>query len=243
MRKKVISAVAVTLTSALLLSGCSFNFIKYYLRKSPKEAMEEYLEEKYDDDVTCISWSMEDNYLAYWNKSCFSGKFTSEKYPGVTINVGATLKDNKMEYTFHDDYQQETYREGVNELMEDTAAKYFNGEYYVVTKDAGKVDDESVEYMEFDEYVKRWLRYTICIFVDDMPDDEAYDAMLDFVEDAQGQGFKCDFYLGKPNEEKRSSDEFFDKLENDEDFDFWYNNNVIWLYQKKLSLSEEDASN
>jgi hypothetical protein len=213
------------------------------MRKSPKEAMEEYLEEKYDDDVTCISWSMEDNYLAYWNKSCFGGKFTSEKYPGVTIKVSATLKDNKMEYTFHDDYQQETYLDGVNEIMEDTAAKYFNGEYYVVTKGAGKVDDETVEHMEFDEYVKRWLRYTICIFVDDIPDDEAYDEMLDFVDDAEGQGFKCDFYLGKPNEAKRSSDEFFDKLENDEDFDFWYNNNVIWLYKTNLSLNEDDASN
>jgi hypothetical protein len=49
--------------------------------------------------------------------------------------------------------------------------------------------------------------------------------------------------LGKPNEAKRSSDEFFDKLENDEDFDFWYNNNVIWLYKTNLSLNEDDASN
>jgi hypothetical protein len=242
MRKKVISAVAVTLTSALLLSGCSFNFIKYYLRKSPQEAMEEYLEEKYDDDVTCISWSMEDNYLAYWNKSCFGGKFTSEKYPDVTIDVSATLKDNKMEYTFYDNYQKVVYREGVNEIMEDIASKYFTGEYYVITKTAGKVDDETVEYMEFDEYVKRWLRYRVCIFIDDMPDDEAYDAMLDYVEDAEGQGFKCSFYMGKPNEDTLSSGDFFDRLSND-DFDFWHNDYVIWLYQKKLSLSEDGASN
>jgi hypothetical protein len=242
MRKKVISAVAVTLASTLLLSGCSFNFIKYYLRKSPQEALVEYLEEKYDDDVTCISLSSEQNYLAYWNKSNFGGKFTSEKYPGVTFVASATLKDNKMEYTFYDNYQKAVYREGVNEIMEDMASKYFIGEYYVVTKTAGKLDDETVEYMEFDKYVKRWLRYTICIFIDDMPDDEAYDAMLDFVEDAQGQGFKCDFYLGKPNEDTLSSDEFFDKLCNDEKFDFWYGY-VTWLYKTNLSLNEDDASN
>jgi hypothetical protein len=242
MRKKVISAVAVTLVSSLLLSGCSFNFIKYYLRKSPQEALVEYLDEKYDDDVTCISLSSEQNYLAYWNKSNFGGKFTSEKYPDVTFVASATLKDNKMEYTFYDNYQKETYREGVNEIMEDMAGKYFTGEYYVVTKGAGKLDDESVEYMEFDEYVKGWLRYTICIFVDDMPDDEAYDAMLEFVEDAEGQGFKCDFYMGKPNEDTLSSDKFFDKLCNDEKFDFWYGY-VTWLYQKNLSWNEEDASN
>lgn len=123
--KKVRIAFMLFSVSMLGLTGCGKSFLEYHLREKPEKAMERYLEEKYDDEFTLISSSSEDTYNFYWDKTRFSGKFESEKYPGKVIGVGAAVLKDGRGYTFWDNYQKRTYVDALDEIMADTAEKYF----------------------------------------------------------------------------------------------------------------------
>lgn len=235
--------IITTVVGALLLSGCG-NFLKYHLRQSPDKAMEEYLEEKYDDDVTCLDWYTGDGSLiVYWEQSGSEGEFSSKKYPGVKIGCGARVKEDGWTYQFYDNYQKKVYQSGVQEIMEEMAAKYFKDEYYVFVNGAGKLDDDTVKAMPFEEYIKGYLRYSVTILAEEMNDEDAIDAMQDFVADAQSRGFQCDFYLGKANTNIISEEDYYSKLsEKGEAFDYGSGNGkesfTKWLYIYELPLKE-----
>ena len=235
--------IVTTIVGALALTGCG-NFLQYHLRQDPDEAMEEYLEEKYDDDVTCLEWvTGNGSLIAYWNQSGSNGEFSSKKYPGVTISCGARVKEDGWSYEFFDNYQKEVYRAGVQEIMEETAGKYFAGEYYVITEGAGKLDDDTVKATSFEEYIKGYLRYRVCILTEEMSDEDAIATMQKFVADVQSQGFQCEFYLGRANTNIRTKEEYYSELRNEgNEFDLWASNGIEgitkWLYEYQLPLTE-----
>lgn len=234
---KKIVYIVTAIVGALALTGCG-NFLKYHLRQDPDKAMEEYLEEKYDDDVTCLSWSVEDGFSAYWNKVNFGGTFSSKKYPGVEFTCSASLKEDGWEYRFYDRYQKVVYLAGVQEIIEEIAARYFEGTYYVVVEPAGIVDDETVDAMPFEDYIKRYLRYRVCILTEEMNDEDAIEIMQEFVTDAQSQGFQCDFYLGRANTGVLSKERYYERLVA-EDYDvLWKSDLTKWLYKYELPLTE-----
>ena len=230
--------IVTTIVGTLALTGCG-NFLQYHLRQDPDEAMEEYLEEKYDDDVTCIGWSTGDGSLiAYWNQSGSGGEFISKKYPGVTINIGARVKEDGWSYEFFEDYQKQVYRVGFQKKMEEMAEKYFERTYYVVVETAGRVDDETVDAMSFEDYIRRYLRYRVCILTEEMSDEDAIAIMQKFVADVQSQGFQCEFYLGRANTSVLSKERYYERLLA-EDYDvLWKSDITKWLYEYQLPLTE-----
>lgn len=232
--------ISIIFLTAIALTGCG-NFLKYYLRQSPDKAMEEYLEEKYDDDVTCLEWSTSSGYIWYWEKAYFGGTFSSIKYPEVEIGCSASLKDGGWDYKFHDTYQAETNLAGMQNIMEENAAKYFKGTYYVVVEPAGKVDDETVDAMPFEEYIKQYLRYRVSILTEEMSDEDAIATMQKFVADVQSQGFQCCFYLGRTNTNIITKERYYERLQKDYDV-LWASNGMEgitkWLYKYTLPLTE-----
>lgn len=203
------------------MTGCG-NFIKYYLREDPVEAMERYLEEKYDDDLTCIESGIEDTFQFYWDKTGFSGKFTSEKYPGKEIAVGARVLEGGMKYKFWDNYQNRSHVDTLDELMETTAEKYFTGEYYVYTHCVGKLGEDTDPVMSFEEYVADDYHFGVCIFAEEMEEEAALEAMMGFREEIVQQGILCNFELGKIHQEDISKEEFLRKMEEEgEAFNPW----------------------
>ena len=239
--KKTVYIVTI-IVGALALTGCG-NFLKYHLRQDPDEAMEEYLEEKYDDDVTCLEWSSGSGFIFYWEKANFGGTFESKKYSGAEFECHASLKEGGWNYKFYDDYQREVYLAGVQEIMEKTAEKYFAGKYYIIIQTAGKMDDETVKAMPFEDYVRRYLRYRVCILTEEMSDEDAIETMQKFVTDAQSQGFQCNFYLGRANTNIRTKEEYYSELRKEgNEFDLWASNGIEgitkWLYEYQLPLTE-----
>lgn len=239
MRKTVYIVTAIV--GALALTGCG-NFLQYHLRQAPDEAMEEYLEKKYDDDVTCIGWSTGDGSLiAYWNQSGSNGEFISKKYPGVTISCGAHVKEDGWSYEFNEDYQKQVYRAGVQTMMEDLARNYFEGDYWVVVETIGG-DDETVDAMSFEEYVRGYRLYSVRILTEEMSDEDAIEAMQKYMADAQSQGFQYHYLLGRANTNIISKDRYYERLMA-EDYDVLRKGNGIesytkWLYIYTLPLTE-----
>lgn len=245
--KKIEKMIVLTILvlSILSLTGC-MNFIKSCIREDEEKAMERYLEEKYNDEFTCIDWHYSDGYNFFWNKSSFRGKFESAKYPGKIISVGGGVTEDKLHYTFCDDYQAQIYLDDVQEIMEKTAKKYFKGEHYLFIKSLG-TDDETVEAMPFEEYITRWRKYRIFVFIDGINDEEAYQSMEEFIADIESQGFRSEFFLGKPNINIINKEQYFTRVETEENFDPWKSNGMecitIWLYEKPLSRTEEGEEN
>ena len=208
-------------------------FLLDLMGPSPEEAMEKYLEKKYDEDVTCISCEYESggSYMvpaAGWHE----GTFISNKHPGLEFVCSAQSDDGIWKYKFTDNYQAKMYLSELQKIMEETAEKYFDGEHYVVL-DTWKEDPDSVGMMSFEECVKRYDWYRVSIYVYDMPVDVACDAMLQFVEDVEAQGFQYTFFLGKNiNDDKGKFTEFV----NGEDIN--WDDVVEWIYYKDLHPKE-----
>ena len=122
--------------------------------------------------------------------------------------------------------------------MEKTAEKYFDGEYYIIIQCAGKMDDETVEAMPFEDYIRRYLRYRVCILTEEMSDEDAIATMQKFVADVQSQGFQCEFYLGRANTSVLSKERYYERLLA-EDYDvLWKSDITKWLYEYQLPLTE-----
>ena len=223
--------------SVIGMTGCGRSFIEYHLRENPEKAMERHLEEKYDDEFTLISSSSEDTFNFYWDKTGFSGEFESEKYPGKVIKVGGGVLKDGTGYKFWDNYQKRTYVDTLDEIMVDTAEKYFTGEYYVYTYGYGKADEDTDPVMSFEEYVADDYHFGVCIFAEEMEEEAALKAMEGFREEIVQQGILCNFYLGKINQEDISKEEFLQQMEEEgEAFNPWmtfgsehYTN---WLYEE-----------
>ena len=236
-KAKIMGVLLLTGLSVIGMTGCGRSFIEYHLREDPDVAMERYLEEKYEDEFTCIEWQAEDSYDFYWDKKGFSGEFESETYPGKVISVGArVLKDGKN-YMFWDDYQMIIYVDTLDEIMVDTAEKYFIGEYYVYTYCYGKLGEDTDPVMSFEEYVADDYHFGVCIFAEEMEDEEALQAMESFREDIIQQGILCNFYLGKINQEDISKEDFLRDLEEKgEAFNPWATagkkHSTNWLYKE-----------
>lgn len=227
--EKAIIYVLIVLIIALLLKGCGGIWLRL-LGPSPEDAMIKYLEKKYDEDVTCLkTYGLNSGYMV---SSGTKGEFISNKHSGLIFECSAH-KDGIWSYHFFDDYQVNLYQNEVQEAMEKTADKYFEGEYYVVA-DPGTSESDTVEVMSFEECVKRYDRYCVLIYVFDMSDEDACDAMKKFVADVEKQGFQYTFYLGR-NVEFEKAD--FMELIYDKDFSPWYKG-VEWLYYKRLPLEE-----
>jgi len=230
--------VFVSMVLTMIVTGRG-ELLKYYLRKSPEKAMEEYLEEKYDDEVTCLEWGSDYGLNAFWTRGQFGGTFESKNFPGVTFSCSASLKKGGWSYEFADSYLLYVYREGFQELIEKIAAKHFEGEYYVVVEPVGKGLDETVEIISFDDFVKRYLQYRVSILTEEMSDVDAIHTMQEFVSDAQGWGFQCDFNLGRANKNVVTLEELYSQLwEQGDEFDLWRGNDIEWLYMYSLQLTE-----
>lgn len=248
---KKLSICVLLVLLVMNTTGCG-NFIKYHLREDPEKAMERYLEEKYDDEFTLISWSIEDTFNFYWDKTGFSGRFESEKYPGKEIVVGASALKDGFGYKFWDNYLKRTYVDTLDEIMVETAGKYFTEEYYVYTHCVGMLGADTDPVMSFEEYVADDYHFGVCIFVEEMEDEAALQAMEGFRDDIIGRGILCDFELGRINQEDISKEEFLRKMEEEgEAFNPWmtfgsehYTN---WIYQEwegeiqELESEEPDA--
>lgn len=100
--------------------------------------------------------------------------------------------------------------------------------------DPGSSDPDTVEVMPFEEYVKNYDKYCILIYVFDMSDEAACDAMQKFVADVESQGFPYTFYLGRNVGFEK--EDFIESIY-DKDFSPWYKG-VEWLYYKRLPLKE-----
>lgn len=229
--EKAIIYVIIIVIVALLLKGCGGTWLAI-LGPSPKSAMIKYLEQKYDEDVTCLRTSGTGG--SYMVNGGTKGEFVSNKHPGLTFECSA-YEDGIWNYKFYDDYRINFYRADVQKAMENIAEKYFEGEYYVVAE-TGAADSENTEMVSYEEHAKKYDRYCILIYVFDMSDDEANKAMQKFVEDAEKQGYRYSFYLGRNVEFEK---EDFLQLIYDKDFSPWYKG-VKWLYYKKLSDEETE---
>ena len=160
------------------------------------------------------------------------GEFVSNKHQDMTFECSA-YKDGIWNYNFYDDYQVNYYRSDVQNIMEKTAEKYFDGEYYVYA-DPGIADSDAIEVMPFEEYSKIYDKYTIIIYVFDMSDEDAGKVMQKFVEDVEAQGYAYTFYLGRNIGFEK---EEFLQLIDDKDFSPWYKG-VKWIYYKRLADKE-----
>lgn len=227
--EKVIIYTIIVVIMAFLLKGCGGIWLGL-LGPSPEEAMIKYLEKKYDEDVTCKKTVGLDS--GYMVSSGTKGEFLSNKHPGLTFECSA-YKDGIWSYNFYDDYQVNFYQTDVQNIMKETAEKYFEGEYYVVA-DPGTSDPDTVEVMSFEEYIKGYDKYCILIYVFDMPNETACAAMKKFVADVEKQGYSYTFYLGRNVEFEK---EDFMELIYDKDFSPWYKG-IEWIYYKRLPLKE-----
>ena len=227
--EKAIIYAIIILIAVLLLKGCGGIWLRL-LGPSPESAMVKYLEKKYDEDVTCLkTYGLDSGYMVSGGTQ---GEFISNKHPELTFKCSA-YGEGIWTYKFYDDYQVNFYQNDVQNVMKENAEKYFSGEYYVVA-DVGISDPDTVEAMSFEEYVKRYDRYCVLIYVFDMSDEEACDAMQKFVADVEKQGFQYTFYLGRNVEFEK---EDFIELIYDKDFSPWYKG-VEWIYYKRLPDKE-----
>lgn len=235
MRRFMKNGILLTVIVSIMVTttGCGSNFIKYYLREEPEAAMERYLEEKYDDDVTLVDSGIEDTFNFYWDKVGFWAKFESEKVPGETISVGARLTEDRMHYKFWDDYQGIIHQIEFQKWVEETAKYYFTGDYKVYVYMAGLRDDEDYEVMSMEEYVSDKLHYGICIFVEDMSNGSAVDAMEQMERELSANGFVCDLDLGRNTKPDTDIDELVMKTGS---FDPWGLQQIQWLYKERQPL-------
>ena len=220
----------------LILCGIIIlQFLSLFLNPSEnrsERAMIKYLEKKYDEDVTCTNREFHGgSYMVpggYWE--C---EFSSNKHPGLVFECSAHDAEGLKKYKFLDNYQANYYLPDVQRLMEETAGKYFEGEYYVVT-DTIRHDSEEVDIMSFEEVAKRYDQYKVYIYVYNAPIDDICDAMLQFVEDVEAQGFQFTFYLGKNiNDDKEKFIEYVEKKDSFNGDDY-----VEWIYYKDLHSEE-----
>ena len=160
------------------------------------------------------------------------GEFTSNKHPGLEFVCSAQTDDGIWKYKFRDNYQANFYLPDVQNLMEKTAEKYFEGEYYVVV-DTYREDPDSVEEMSFEECTKRYDQYRVYIYVYDVPIEDACGAMQKFVEDVEAQGFPYSFYLGRNI--INDKEEFIEFVNEEESH---WDKVVEWLYYKHLPPEE-----
>lgn len=231
------------------MTGCG-KLIMYHMREDPGEAMERYLEEKYDDEFTLISCAQDEGFDFYWNKTGFTGKFESEKYPGKVIEVDARAEG--LDYSFWDNYQNRTYVDIFREIMEETAEKYFTGEYYIYAYSYGTGRTEADPVLSFEEFAAADYYFGVCIYAEEMEDEAALQAMEGFREDVISQGILCSFSLGRINQEVISKDVFLQHMrEKGEDFNPWGSDgrNPIsnWIYRemkgevKEIKTAEEET--
>lgn len=248
---KKIGVCILLCSLSISITGCDNKFVQYhFLREKPDKAMEKYLEEKYDDEFTCIDWTTEDTFNFYWDKTRFGADFESEKYPGKIIGCGAAVLKDGTGYKFWDDYHKRIYIDVFQEEMEQMAKKYFWGEYYVYTYTYGQSDDDTDPLMSFEEYLADDYHFGVCIFAEEMKEEEAILAKKEFKDEIKKQGILCNFHLGRINQSDISKEEFLKEMEdNSKVFDPWlkigklhytnwiYNEtegeDVTWKYQRE----------
>lgn len=77
---------------------CGNTFVPDYCMIS-EEVMDEYLEEKYDENVTCQECIYDEA------RDRYEGNFVSNKHRGVSFTCCAYMGEQKKEYKFIDNYQ------------------------------------------------------------------------------------------------------------------------------------------
>ncbi len=223
---------AIFAVIAVFILTIGYKLIIMFLRPAPEVAMVKYFEEKYDENVTCQKTSFIDpGYLVVGGGT--RGEFISNKHPGLMFDCSAYSDEGKLTYHFYEDYQLNFYKAELQRMMQETADKYFEGEYYVVAQVVRK-DADDIAIMPFEECVKRYDVYHITVYVFDMSDEEACDAMNKFVADVENQGFEYSFYLGSHIDYDRKA---FRESVYDKDFTPWYSH-LEWIYRKWLPNEE-----
>ena len=164
------------------------------------------------------------------------GEFISNKHPGLEFVCSAQSDDGIWKYKFTDNYQTKKYLPDVRKIMDKTAEKYFEGEYYVVLE-TWEEDPSSARIMSFDECVKRYDLYRVYIYVYEVSVEEACDAMQKFVADVEEQGFQYTFMLGKNiNTDKEKFTEFVNGKDSN------WDDVVEWIYYKDLHPKEGEEA-
>lgn len=205
---------------------CGNTFVPDYCMIS-EEAMDEYLEEKYDENVTCQECIYDEA------RDRYEGKFVSNKHRGVSFTCCAYMGEQKKEYKFIDNYQANLYLSDVQSHMEDIADKYFEGEYYVVVETRGE-DDESVELIPLEECINRYGQYCVYIYVYDMSNEVAYSAMEKFIGDVEEQGYNYSFYLGRNRRDDK--EDYLEYIQGKAPYGRSFY--VEWIYYKWLPPEE-----
>lgn len=222
-------------------NSCFGDVMKYHLREGAGVAMEKYLEEKYDDDVICLRWGPSSKELFYWNTNFYDGYFESTKYPGVKFDCNAMVTENGHDYKFEDNYMMYIYQPDFRKMIEEIAAKYFVGEYYVVIEPQWvNRNEDTQEFLPFEDFVRLYLQYEVTILTEDMSNEDAIEKMQEFVQDAHTQGLQCDFLLGRLNKIDTTYEEFYTKMwERGYDVSPYDDDHVIWLYKYLLPYEEK----
>ena len=230
--KKVILVIS-SLLLLLSLTGCGTeidHMVKYVLRPSPRKVMQRYLEEKYDDKVKVVKYKARESFNLLWDEPGFSIKAESSKYPGKVVSVGYLLDSDMWHYELHDNYLRVVYLDEMQELARKEARGYFTEDSLIYAHQAGgPMDDEEDEVRSFDEFVRETQHYGICIFVEEMEDEEALEALEKYRAHIEEMGITCDYSLGR--NAGYPEERFEEILFAQGDFNPWFKEKIEWLYR------------
>ena len=230
--KKVI-LVLVSLLFLLSLTGCATeldHMVKYVLRPSPRKVMKRYLEEKYDDKVKVVKYETGNSFNLIWDEPGFGIEAESSKYPGKIVSAGYALESDMWHYELKDHYLCVVYLDEMQELARKEAKGYFTEECLIYAYPSGNGgDNENDPVRSFDEFVREKKCYGICIFIEGMSDEEAFEALEKYRAHIEELGITCDYTLGKNVGYTR--EEFERILFATGDFDPWFKEKIEWLYR------------
>lgn len=194
---KKIKAVLGMCGIVLGLTGCSSELGNYLLREKPGKAMEKYMEEKYGEDFVVISTTVDDSFEVFWKKKHWSGKMNCQQLQGEEIAVTASVTEDKKNYTFYDDYQRLYHLPKLNEILEQSAKKYFPaGNNSIKALPSEIMDDETVPMLTFQEYMKLGHNYNIYVTIENMENDEVIGILQKLQQDLANENMKeCDWFV------------------------------------------------